>query len=126
VVNVLFRAPAGRSVSATLDPVPSNPIDGLRHRGAYTRGAIMESIPFPVQAMALTFALLVAPVATFAQVPTPTREGNIWGWRDHQPTEAQIQQDEKAAGITPTPSQRDSTSATVDQLYQQLLQRPPG
>jgi hypothetical protein len=73
--------------------------------------------------MALTLALLAAPAAGFAQTGTPTREGNIWGWRDHQPTMAQTQQSEKAAGIAPTPSQRDASSATVDQLFRELLHR---
>jgi hypothetical protein len=81
----------------------------------------MDTAPFRIPAMALTFVLLAVPAAGFAQ--TPTREGNIWDWRDHQPTEAQTEQSEQAAGIAATKSQRDSTAATVDQLYQQLLHR---
>jgi hypothetical protein len=75
--------------------------------------------------MAVTLALLAAPAAGFAQTGTPTREGNIWGWCDHQPTMAQTRQSEEAAGIAPTPSQRDASSATVDQLYRELLHRSP-
>lgn len=84
----------------------------------------MERISVRIPAMALTLALIAAPSAAFAQ--TPTREGNIWGWRDHQPSEAQVQQDENAAGIAPTKSDRDSASTTVDEIYQQLLHRSPG
>ena len=74
----------------------------------------------------LTFALLAMPVVAHSQqAGTPTREGNIWGWRDHQPAEAQVQENERAAGIAPTQSQRDSTAAAVDQLYQELLHRVP-
>ncbi len=54
-----------------------------------------------------------------------TREGNTWDWRDHQPTEPQVQQDERAAGVAPTQSEQDSAAATVDQLYRQLLQNKP-
>jgi hypothetical protein len=91
--------------------------------GALTTGATMDTASFRIPAMALTFVLLAVPSASFAQAQTPTREGNIWDWRDHQPTEAQTQQSEQAAGIAATKSQRDSTAAAVDQLYQQLLHR---
>jgi hypothetical protein len=85
----------------------------------------MDSTPSRLSAMALTLALLAAPAAGFAQTGTPTREGNIWGWRDHQPTMAQTRRSEEAAGIAPTPSQGDASSATVDQLYRELLHRSP-
>ena len=69
-------------------------------------------------------ALLALPAAhTWAE--TATREGNIWGWRDHQPTEAVVQRNERAAGIAPTPSQSKSDAAKLDQLYQELLHRSP-
>src|SRR5271166_4427165 len=71
-----------------------------RQPGACSKGATMESTRFRILAMALTFALLAAPAAAVAQ--TPTREGNIWGWRDHQPTMAQTRQSEEAAGVAPT------------------------
>lgn len=80
----------------------------------------MAKIPFRISTMVLSFALLAAPAAAFAQSGVPTREGNVWDWRDHQPTEAEVSQKEKAAGIAPTPSQRNSDSAAVDELYQQL------
>jgi hypothetical protein len=83
----------------------------------------MESTTFRISPMALTFALLAAPAAAVAQ--TPTREGNIWGWRDHQPTMAQTRQSEEAAGVAPTPSQSDASSAAVGQLYRELLRRSP-
>jgi hypothetical protein len=83
----------------------------------------MKSVPLNIPTAILALALLAAPAAALAQTQVPAREGNIWDWRDHQPTEAQIQQNEKAAGVAPTPSQKDSTSATVDQLYRQLLDR---
>ncbi len=85
----------------------------------------METTPRRVSAMALTFALLAAPATGFAQTRTPTREGNIWGWRDHQPTLAQTRQSEEAAGVAGTSSQNDASSATVDQLYRELLHRSP-
>jgi len=79
----------------------------------------------PLAATALTFALLAAPAAAFAQSEAPAREGNVWDWRDHQPTEAGVSRKEKAAGVAPAPSQRDSNAAAVDELYQQLMHQPP-
>jgi hypothetical protein len=84
----------------------------------------MDNLPARIPAMALTFVLLAAPAAAFAQVPT--REGNVWNWRDHQPTEMQVEHNEKVAGIAQTPSERESASATVEQLYRQLLQSSRG
>jgi hypothetical protein len=88
---------------------------------------------FRIPAMVLTFALLAAPAATFAQseVPAregpvregPVREGNVWDWRDHQPTEVGVSRKEKAEGVAPTSSQRESDSTTVDTLYRQLMQQ---
>ena len=69
------------------------------------------------------FALLGAPATGFAD-QIPTREGNIWNWTAHQPTESQVQQEEKAAGLTPKPSQRARDAATVDRLYRQLMSQP--
>jgi hypothetical protein len=59
--------------------------------------------------------------SAFAQAQTPTRIGNIWNWRDHQPTETQVRQEEKAAGVAPTPSEESSEAATLDQINRQLL-----
>jgi hypothetical protein len=68
-------------------------------------------------------ALFAAPAVALAQAPgqVPAREGNTWDGTDHQPTEAQVQREEKAAGVAPTPSQKDSSAATVNQLDRQLL-----
>ena len=79
-----------------------------------------------LSAISLTFALFATPVVAFADPGTPAREANIWGWRDHQPTESQVRQNERAAGIAPTPSQGDADAAAVDQLYRQLLHHTPG
>ena len=84
----------------------------------------MAIVSFRISAVMLAFALLAAPEAGFAQSQAPAREGNIWGWSDHQPTMAQVQQQEKAAGIAPSPSRRDSNAAAVDQLYRQLMHQP--
>jgi hypothetical protein len=90
------------------------------------KGTNMAKHPLHIAAMALTFALLAAPVAAYAQSEVPVREGNVWGWHDHQPTETEVSQKEKEAGIAPTPARRDSESAAVNELYRQLMHRAPG
>ena len=81
----------------------------------------MPNNSFRIPTIALALALLTAPAATFAQSGAPSREANIWGWRDHQPTESEVLKNEAAAGVEPTPTQRQSESSTVDQLYRQLM-----
>jgi|HubBroStandDraft_1064217.scaffolds.fasta_scaffold124268_1 hypothetical protein len=83
----------------------------------------MQQLPFHTSVLALAVALLAAPAATLGQTPAPSRDANVWGWHDHQPTQAEVVQREKAAGIAATPSQRDSAGATVDELYRQILER---
>ena len=71
--------------------------------------------------MVLAVALLAAPVTAFAQAQPPRRVSNIWNWHDHQPTETQVQREEKAAGVAPTPSQVAADTATLSQIYRQLI-----
>ena len=88
----------------------------------------MKRIPIRVSSMVLVAALLAMPIATIAhaQTPTwvgttPTRIANIWGWQDHQPTETQVQREEKADGVFETPAQESLEAATLDQINRQLL-----
>jgi hypothetical protein len=106
-VHVRFQAPMGHVDPAILERAPSIHTDETRHSGAFMTGANMAKIPFRISTMVLSFALLAAPAAAFAQSRVPARDGNVWAWRDHQPTEDDVTQKERAAGITPTPSQRD-------------------
>jgi hypothetical protein len=93
----------------------------------------MQQLPSQISALALAVALLAAPPATLGQTPAPSRDApsrdapsrdaNVWGWHDHQPTQAEVVQRERAAGVAASPSQRDSAGATVDELYRQTLER---
>jgi hypothetical protein len=80
---------------------------------------IMTNDLIRVPSLLLAVALLSAPAAALAQVPS--RVGNIWNWHDHQPTETQVREEEKAAGILPNPSQEASDAATLNQINRQLL-----
>jgi hypothetical protein len=114
----------GRADPTVLETAPAIPTDEARHSGAFMTGTNMAKVPFPLSMIVLGFALLAAPAAAFAQSGVPARDGSVWAWRDHQPTEADVSQRERAAGIAPTEPQRDSDSAAVDQLYQQLMHQP--
>jgi len=81
----------------------------------------MNQLSSRVSVAAVAIALLVAPATAFSREQIPTRNGNVWDWRAHQPTEAQVEQNENAAGLAPTQSQRESATGTVNQLYQQLM-----
>ncbi len=72
------------------------------------------------------FALLMsfAPVAGRAQIPT--REGNTWDWRHHEPTRTNVQRRERAAGVAPSRSQRKALNSQVERLDRQLLGNRPG
>jgi hypothetical protein len=81
----------------------------------------MKQLPSRMSATALVVALLAASTTAFSQEQMPTRNANVWDWRAHQPTQAQAEQKEDAAGVAPSQSQSDAASATVNQLYRQLL-----
>jgi hypothetical protein len=81
----------------------------------------MNDILTRMPSWALAIALLATPVTAFAQAQPPTRVANIWHWHDHQPTETRVHQEEKAAGIAPTPAQESSDAATLNQIDRQLL-----
>jgi hypothetical protein len=106
----------------------------------------MQQLSSQIPALALAVALLAIPAATFGQTPAPSRDApsrdapsrdapsrdapsrdaNVWDWRAHQPTQAEVVQREKAAGIAASPSQRDSSDAALEQLYRQALERAHG
>ena len=71
--------------------------------------------------------LLASATGAGAQV---ARNGPEWGGKDHQPTQAEVVQREKQAGVRAPTAQVDRNKQTVDQLDQQLLHDeavdPPG
>jgi hypothetical protein len=59
------------------------------------------------------------------QQQPPPRLDNQWGGFSHQPTESNVQQQEKAAGIAPSEQQRKAADQDVEQLYQSLMKNAP-
>ena len=72
---------------------------------------------------ALALLTLFAPAAGRAQIPT--REGNTWDWRHHEPTRPNVQRRERAAGVAPSRSQGKALNSQVERLDLQLLGNRP-
>ena len=74
---------------------------------------------FKGTARGLAIAILLASTTSAgAQV---ARNGPEWGGKDHQPTEAEVRQRERRAGVQVPKAERNQDDRTVDQLGQQLL-----
>ena len=68
----------------------------------------------------IAVALVATPRFSLAQAQQqqpPAREDNIWGGKAHQPSEAEVLQREKDAGI----AQAVSIQQDVEQIYQNLI-----
>ena len=68
--------------------------------------------------LSLALLLIASAAPALAQ---PAREGNIYDWRDHQPTEGSVQAKERAAGVAPPAAASAANGEAVDQLGKQLL-----
>lgn len=83
----------------------------------------------PALLTAATLALIFAVPAGMALAQQagggqpPPRIGPEWDWRKHQPTPAEIEARERAAGRQPSPNAADSRE--VDRLYRELTGQNP-
>ena len=66
-------------------------------------------------------ALAMVPAVAVAQGGIPTREGNTWDWRHHEPEPSEVHLDEQAARIAPSSGQQQQSDDEVEQLYHQLM-----
>ena len=71
------------------------------------------------------FAVSCRTLASAESGGPPVRIDNIYGGLDHQPTQSEVQDRERAAGFGLSASQQQRNAATVDRLYEQLLGRLP-
>ncbi len=67
----------------------------------------------------LTAALLLG--STLAAGAQTLRNGPEYNGKNHQPTQGEVVQREKQAGVEAPPAQRQENGQAVDQLGQQLL-----
>lgn len=62
---------------------------------------------------------LLASASASAQVP---RNGDEYGGKNHQPTQAEVIGRERNAGVAPSPTQAGRDTRSVEQLDKQLMQ----
>ena len=74
--------------------------------------------------MVLLAAVMVAAPA-MAQSGIPTRIGNTWNWRHHEPYAPQVRAAERSARVAAPPGRREASTAEVEGLYRHLLRRSP-
>lgn len=74
---------------------------------------------------ALTVMLGGPPVVGCAYSQPLAREDNIWGGKAHQPTQSEVIQQERLAGLALPSQQERSENHEVESLYQSLLHRSP-
>ena len=72
-------------------------------------------------------ALPVACVACVVSVASEQvlRNGDEYGGKNHQPTQAEVSGRERAAGVAPLPGQAREDTRSVEQLGRQLLGSEP-
>lgn len=74
----------------------------------------------------VALAIMLGALPELAVAQQPAREDNIWGGKAHQPTESEVLQQEKSAGIAPPPQQQHGANDEVESLYRNLMQGEPG
>ena len=81
----------------------------------------------PAAGLLAASTLLTSIAAAAAQ---PYRNGPEYGFRDHQPTHAEVVRREHRVGVAPPPAQVRRNAQSVQQLDRQLLHQeavePPG
>ena len=61
------------------------------------------------------------PAIAAGQDQVPTREGDIWDWRNHEPVPSQVQSEEQAEGVALPNAQQKQQTDDVESLYRQLM-----
>jgi hypothetical protein len=78
-----------------------------------------------IRSTSIVLAVLAFAAAWPAQAEPPAREGNIWGGIDHEPNPAAVHQDEKAAGLLPSPQEQQRLNDEVERTARKLLDEQP-
>ena len=74
-----------------------------------------------LMALLTVLALGAAPAFAAPQDGVPTRDGNTWDWRHHEPVPSAVSRKEQAAGIDTSAAQQEKTTDDVESLYRQLI-----
>ena len=73
--------------------------------------------------VALLMVLALCAFSAFAasQNDVPTREGNTWDWRNHEPVPSEVQKQEQSQGVALPGAQQKKENDDVESLYRQLM-----
>jgi hypothetical protein len=82
----------------------------------------MTRVMMPTRVAALAAMLFVLPLTVLAQTQQSGREDNIWGGKDHQPTQSEVSQEEQSEGIGLPQQNQQRENDEVESLYQTLIQ----
>ena len=74
-----------------------------------------------IRQMAAAVLVLMLMLPTQSSAQTPTREGNEFDFKDWQPTQGKVSAEERAAGIRPSPTQRNAEDHELKQIDQSLM-----
>ena len=72
---------------------------------------------------ALALLLGGSTVVGSAHTQPSAREDNIWGGKNHQPTQSEVFQQERLEGLALPPQRERLENDEVESLYQSLVQR---
>jgi hypothetical protein len=75
------------------------------------------------EALVCVLAAVCGPSSALADNGPPSQIGNIYGGFDHQPTQSEVLQRERAAKINLNNDELKRNATTVDQLYRELENR---
>jgi hypothetical protein len=81
----------------------------------------MSSLKSRSSIVLIVLALIAAPALADEQDNVPTREGNTWDWRHHEPNPSVVRRDEDAAGVNLSQAQEEKANGDVESLYRQLM-----
>jgi hypothetical protein len=74
-----------------------------------------------IVALMMVLAPGAFPAFAAPQNDAPTREGNIWDWRNHEPVPSEVQKQEQSQGIALPNGQQKKENDDVESLYRQLM-----
>ena len=84
----------------------------------------MLRFPSLALAAALVVALATSDGVALGQTRQLPEQGNRWGARAHQPSQAEVTQQEQSAGVARSPQQQRETNNELEGLGQKLMNAP--
>ena len=75
----------------------------------------------PLIALLTVLGPYAFPAFAAEQNQVPTREGNTWDWRKHEPVPSDVQQQEQSQGVALPEAQQKQQTDDVESLYRQLM-----